>query len=106
MKKYLWEILVPTRKTDGTYFGLPHHKAWDAKVLSVASGMTISKPGRGSWISTERGLIQEKMIPVRIYCTKGEIAQIANITGTHYVQDAVMYYRISNYVRIIHGFHH
>lgn len=103
--KYLWEILVPTHKTDGTYYGLQHHKAWDAKVLQVTDGMTITKTGRGSWTSEEDGLIQEKMIPVRIYCTKSEIARIAEITGNHYLQDAIMYYRISDYVRIIR-FHH
>jgi hypothetical protein len=40
------------------------------------------------------------MIPVRIACTQDQIETIADWTAKYYEQQAVMYYRVSDYVVI------
>jgi hypothetical protein len=94
MKKKLWEILVPTG------FKKKHHKAWDREVSKIAGGLTLFKPKKGRWLSDSK-LFEEKMIPVRIAATKKEIKEIAEFTSEHYKQKAIMFYLISNQVKIL-----
>ena len=88
----LWEILVP-----GNY-PLDHHKEWDKKVESIAGGLTILKPVKGSWVSDDGNVIREPMIPVRIKCKLEHMMAIGDMTRIHYEQEVVMYYEISNNV--------
>ena len=102
MKKYLWEILVPVENINSMLreeFDIKVHQAWDEKVRQVAGGLTIMKTGKGNWIDTNEVCI-EKMIPVRIMCTKKQINDIADMTAEHYRQTAVMFYKVSNEVII------
>ena len=99
MKKYLWEILVPTAPDD---FSLYHHKLWDTFVLTITDGLTICRTSKGKWLC-DNTMFEERMIPVKIMCTKEEIKKIVAFTIKHYRQKAVMYYRISKEVRIIHA---
>lgn len=96
---YLWEILVPTIK-DGKPVKRRYHRVWDNKVREISNGLTILTPAKGQWISAEGTIVEERMIPVRIACTKEAIEKIADLTLRYYNQDAVMYYRISDDVHI------
>lgn len=93
-ENWLWEILVPKNKP------LKLHKAWDKKVESIAGGLTILKPVKGSWVSANNTTIKEPMIPVRIMCNYEEILAIADMTRLHYGEEAVMYYLISKEIKI------
>lgn len=95
----LYEILVPTMM-NGNPVRTKHHKEWDKKVKKITGGLTISKPTKGYWVSYDGVVVEERMIPVKIYCTDVEMDRISDITAEHYKQDAVMFYLISNYVHI------
>lgn len=96
---YLFEILVPTIM-DGKPVRTRFHKVWDKKVQDIAGGLSILKPIKGKWVSPDKELFTERMIPVRIACTLSQIVEIADLTASYYNQKAVMYYRISDFVII------
>jgi len=100
--KYLWEILVPTFDNDGNHFGLKYHQVWDKKVREISGGLTILKTSKGQWVSREGDLYYDRMIPVRIYCTEPEIDKIIDITMDYYKQIAILCYRISDCVKLVH----
>lgn len=85
----LWEILVPTQGNDGTPFTTRHHRQWDTFVKNLAGGMTLVRPVRGSWVH-ESAEHTERMIPVRIMCTREQIEKICKETARHYDQIAVL----------------
>src|SRR5271157_3613223 len=93
--KELWEVLVPTMSNDGKPFRTRFHKVWDRKVEAISGGLTILTPGKGTWVH-EGQSIRERMIPVRIMCTREQIDQIIELTLEYYDQIAVMAYRISD----------
>jgi hypothetical protein len=97
----LWEILVPTVRNDGRPFRLRYHRVWDDKVKHVAGGLTVVAPVRGVWVSPASETFRERMIPVRIMCTKEEMVEIAKMTKVYYDQLAVMYYCVSAEVFIL-----
>ena len=100
--KSLWQIFVPVSDNTGTEFPIMKHKDWDYKVRDIAGGLTINKRSRGMWQSPMTGkMFEEKMIPVTILCTKGEIEKILLMTIAHYDQYAVMCYKISDDIMII-----
>tara|TARA_S200002703_G_scaffold149892_1_gene147844 strand:+ start:955 stop:1194 length:240 start_codon:yes stop_codon:yes gene_type:complete len=68
---------------------------WDEKVRSIAGGLTILKPAVGQWVSPDNELFKERMIPVRIMCTREEIKQIIDYTIKYYEQEAVLAYCVS-----------
>jgi hypothetical protein len=97
----LWEILVPTvRRIGGKPYRTRYHRVWDTKVREIAGGLTILKPAKGQWQAPNGKLFAERMIPVRIACTREQIDQIADMSAIYYDQLAVMYYRVSNEVVI------
>ena len=100
--KQLWEILVPTVRNDGRPIRTRFHRVWDAKVRAISGGMTILTPARGQWVSPSGELFAERMIPVRIMATTEEIEAIADETARYYEQLAVMFYKVSDEVRIKH----
>jgi len=104
MTVQLYEILVPTIRPDrpGKFFKTRYHKVWDKKVRSIAGGLTILKPVKGEWMSPGGELFAERMIPVRICCSAEQIEKIADMTAAYYQQLAVMYYKISDFVKIKH----
>lgn len=98
----LWEILVPTIfGNNNKPVSTKHHKQWDKRVRDISDGLTILKPAKGQWVdkSTNK-LYEERIIPVRIACTRPEIEKIINFTIKHYRQLAVMCYKISDEVII------
>lgn len=100
-KKNMWEILIPT-----IHYGTDRpikasfHKIWDKKVRDITKGLTIMPPVKGHWINAVDILFVERMIPVRIMCTKNQIKEILKMTKEYYSQEAVMYYKISDKVEI------
>lgn len=99
----LWEILVPTeRRKDGKPIRTRFHRVWDQKVRELAGGLTVLQPARGQWVSGSGELYRERMIPVRIMCTEEQIEEVADMTASYYDQLAVMFYRVSDNVRIKH----
>ena len=94
----VWEILVPTVMPDGRPIRTRQHRVWDEKVRKITGGLTVMPPVRGQWVSSDDELFLERMIPVRIACTKEQITEIAIMTIKFYDQQAVMYYRISSEV--------
>jgi hypothetical protein len=77
------------------------HRVWDERVRSITGGLTIMPPVHGQWVSPDAELIFERMIPVRIACTREQIDEIAKMTAKFYEQLAIMFYCISNEVYIV-----
>ena len=102
IKLALWEILVPSFYPNGAKIEVAYHRIWDNKVRKIAGGLTIFQPTRGQWLSLDKHLFAEKMIPVRVGCTKSQIQKIADFTADHYKQKAVMYYLVSDKIFIKH----
>lgn len=100
MNNSIWEILVPTMMEDKPV-RTKHHKEWDKKVKKITGGLTITSPGKGYWVDPNGETITERVIPVRIMCSEDAMNEIADITQKHYKQDAIMFYKISDDVRII-----
>lgn len=98
--KKLYEILVPTIRNDGRPIREKFHRVWDAKVYEITGGLTVLKPTKGKWVSAEEKLFEERMIPVRIACTKNQMDKIIDMTIDYYEQLAVMAYKISDEVII------
>lgn len=98
----LYEILVPTVKNSGKPIRTRFHRCWDEKVRKITGGLTVMTPAKGQWISPEGELFAERMIPVRIMCSAEQIEAISDMTAAYYDQKAVMFYRVSDEVRIIH----
>jgi len=119
----LWEVLVPTArrvpakeykgktfahlKADATdHIDVPctlrYHRVWDNKVEAIAGGLTILKPNKGKWRDgTTNTVYVDRVIPVRIACSKEKILEIIQLTLSHYNQLAVMAYKISDEVLLI-----
>jgi len=95
----LYEILVPCNWNDGTPVRTRHHREWDKRVRKIANGMTILRPGKGQWVH-ENQLYEDRVIPVRVFCTQDDMKKIAHITIRHYEQEAVMYYPIAEWAMI------
>jgi hypothetical protein len=98
----IWEILVPTVRNDGTPIRTRFHREWDRRVRRISGGLTVLPPARGQWLSPSKQLFEERMIPVRIACTRKQIETIADMTAAYYRQQAVMFYKISDEVVIKH----
>lgn len=98
---HLWEILVPTI-LDGKPIRTRFHRVWDQHVREISGGLTILTPAKGQWISPCGELFVERMIPVRLVCSQEQIETIADFTAKYYRQQAIMFYRVSDYVRIKH----
>lgn len=97
----LWEILVPTVRNDGRPFRLRYHRVWDERVKTIAGGLTVVTPVRGTWVSPTSEVFKERMIPVRIMCTRDEIMEIARMSKIYYEQEAIMVYKVSDEVFIV-----
>lgn len=96
-RKELWEILVPTVHSNGKPIRTRYHRVWDAKVREISGGLTIHTPAKGQWVHPEDGtLFDERMIPVRIMCTRAQIDKIIDVTLVYYDQIAVMAYKVSD----------
>lgn len=98
----LYEILVPTVRNNGVPIRRRCHKVWDAQVRKISGGLTIMSPAKGQWISPDGELFAERMIPVRILCSERSIHEIADWTAKYYDHKAIMFYRVSDYVKIKH----
>jgi hypothetical protein len=101
MGKELWEVLVPTMSRDGKPFRTRFHRVWDKKVEAISGGLTILTPGKGTWVHEEQ-TVRERMIPVRVMCTREQIDQIVDLTLEYYDQLAVMAYRVSDEIILKH----
>ncbi len=94
--KQLFEILVPTQYGDTLKpISTKHHKNWDAWVRRISGGLTILKSAKGQWIHKD-SLFEEKVIPVRIFCTRKDMDKIVSFSFGHYRQHAIMFYVVSN----------
>jgi len=93
-EKMLWEILVPTLRNKNPV-KTRSHKEWDTRVRRITGGLTIFKPAKGEWVSPSGKLFAERMIPVRIMCTRNEIDKIADMTAAFYNQEAIMFFLVS-----------
>ena len=98
----MWEILVPTISNDGIPFKTKYHRIWDEKVKAISGGLTILTPTKGKWVSPCGTEFHERMIPVRIICSREEIEQIIDITMKFYNQEAILAYKISDEVILKH----
>jgi hypothetical protein len=94
----LWEILVPTVRNDGRPIRTRFHRVWDAKVREITNGLTILPPAKGQWLNDDEHLFVERMIPVRIVCTREQIEDIVDMTLVYYEQEAVLAYKLSEEV--------
>lgn len=101
--KCLYEILVPTIYGDTLKpIKTRSHRHWDSWVQKITGGLTILSPGKGKWIY--KGVeYPEKVIPVRIMCDEKDLDKITSFTLRFYRQKALMFYRISDDVRIIYA---
>lgn len=90
--KLVWEIMVPTVRTNGKPYRTRHHREWDKRVRRISGGLTIHPVSKGQWISEGTGEVYvERMIPVRIVATREQMDEIIDITLNHYSdQEAVL----------------
>ena len=102
MEIKLWEILVPTIRPDGRPIKARFHRVWDKKVYDLTNGLTVMTPTKGKWVNSNGELFAERMIPVRIACTREQIKQIVDFSLTYYDQEAIMAYLLSEEVIIKH----
>lgn len=93
-----WEIYVPVMDNEGTKWNLDHHFAWDAWVVALAGGLTLTQTVDGRWGPATS--VKEEMIPVRVVCTREQMRKVVEYTKKHYQQTAVMAYVVSNEVMI------
>lgn len=100
----LWEILVPTVRREAPYkpYKTRYHRVWDAKVREISGGLTILPPEKGQWLANNGDFHNERMIPVRIACTRAQMEIISDFTAKYYSQLAIMYYKVSSEVVIKH----
>ncbi len=98
----MWEILVPTTRADGRPYRTRYHRVWDEKVRAITGGLTVLPVVRGQWVSPNKQLFTERMIPVRIATSRENIEKIADMTMAYYEQQAVMAYRVSDEVILRH----
>lgn len=98
----LWEILVPTVHKNGKPIRTRFHRVWDHKVREISKGMTIMPVAKGQWVDPEGNLFKERMIPVRVACTREQIEEIIDYTLEYYNQAAVMVYKVSSETIIKH----
>ena len=99
----MWEILVPTQTNDGKPIRTRQHREWDSRVRRISGGLTILPPAKGQWVAPDGVLFTERMIPVRILCTKNEIYKIVDMTMDFYSQLAVLAYKVSDEVILKHA---
>ena len=103
--KCLWEILVPTMRNDGRPIRTRFHRVWDAKVREISGGLTIMPVAKGQWNLVEENnktLFKERVIPVRIIATRAEILEIGKMTKAYYEQIAILVYKLSEDVILMH----
>ncbi|HLC51732.1 MAG TPA: hypothetical protein VJI98_00630 [Candidatus Nanoarchaeia archaeon] len=96
MKDKIWEILVPTQFNNGKKISTQYHQKWDQKIRDISGGLTIFTPAKGQWLGSRGKLFKEKMIPVRIICSKKEINTIITMTLEYYRQEAVLAYAVGS----------
>lgn len=101
MTKQLYEILVPTLM-DNKPIHTRYHRVWDSKVRAISGGLSILPVAHGHWIAPDGALFIERMIPVRIMCTREQIEKIADISAEYYKQQAIFHYKVSDEVVITH----
>lgn len=94
----LWEIFVPCQTNDGKPIRTRQHREWDRRIRRISGGLSITKVIVGQWLSPNGTLFKERMIPVRIACTRKDIHKIIDLTLKFYNQEAVLCYLISDEV--------
>lgn len=95
----LYEILVPKCDNDGNEFSVGYHNVWDDYVKTLSNGLTVMRSVKGTWIN-EGKTYEERMIPVRIICSRADIENILGFTLGYYNQIKVLAYKISEEVII------
>jgi hypothetical protein len=95
-EKGVWEIMVPTASNEGKPYRTRYHRVWDAKVREISGGLTILTPAKGQWVSPDGELYAERMIPVRVICTRSDMKKIVSLTMKYYDQLAILAYKISS----------
>jgi hypothetical protein len=95
-KRTMWEILVPTIRSNGKPIKTKCHKNWDQKVRKITGGLTIFSPAKGQWISPAGDLFLERVIPVRILASEKEMNEIVDMTLLFYEQKAVLAYQLGD----------
>ena len=98
----MWEILVPTQLNCGKPIRTRQHREWDSRVRRISGGLTVLSPAKGQWVSNDGDLYKERMIPVRIVCSREEIEKIIDITMAFYDLLAVLAYKVSDEVILRH----
>jgi hypothetical protein len=100
--KRLFEILIPTIYGDTMRpIRTKHHLEYDKRIQKISGGLTILSPAKGKWVYKGEEY-PEKVIPVRIMCNDSDMNKIVKITLEHYRQKAVMYYVLSNEVKVVY----
>jgi len=97
----LWEILVPATDNDGKEIPIKVHQEWDGNVRLMTRGLTVMRSVKGQWTSPEGEVYVDKVIPVRIAVDDWSVIDsIVDMTAEHYKQKAIMYYRLTDEVKI------
>lgn len=102
MTEQFWEVLVPCVRNNGRPISTRCHREFDRQLRRITGGLTVMPPVRGQWVSPSGELFVERMIPVRVVATEPQIEAVADLAARYYDQQAILYYRVSDYVRIKH----
>lgn len=99
--KTLFAFSRPVCWNDGTPIFQSHHDVFDAMLLNLAGGYTALPVADGCWRDPETGIVyKERMQEVRVLCTGENRAKIIREALTHYQQEAIFWYVVSNYTVI------
>ena len=95
----MWEILIPKYSNDGEQYTAAHCNEWKENILLITKGLTELNPVKGYWINKKTKYIED-MIPIRVLCDETNIEKIIEETITHFDQEAVLAYVISNNIKL------
>lgn len=100
----LWELKVPAiSKYHVGLIDVGFHKMWEERARKISSGPIIMHATSGHGVERLRKLFAERVIPVRISCTRVEIRHIMKMTREHYELKEVFAHLVSEVVLIEKG---
>jgi hypothetical protein len=99
--KHLWAIIRPMQSNAGRPFTPEHHDVWDNGVIDLFGGATFLPVADGAWKHGGK-VFREPMQAVQVIATEKEIANLVSRTMLYYDQLAIMFYRVSETVHIVH----
>ena len=95
----MWCVLVPLNNNDGEVFPIEKHHEWDKFIADNCGGLTLL-PSLVGKFGVDKDIIEDKVKPVMVACTRAQIIGVLDYTRRFYDQKGVLAYKISDDVLI------